>query len=486
MSYLQHSYVSVTKQRNERRIWLQGLRLTQAGFDKGERYRVDYDMDTHTIQLVKDPHGNRLVSGRKKMDGYDPIIDLCNAEITQITQGVTRVRVDLTHGQITITTHHFESKKAEREDRLKTHLQQGFITKGDLCVGIGMAAGALKQGFDEQGLKTRLEWVVDRERRYLQVACDNNLAISQDTVLFEATLEELEPSLLRPVDLVQVSLPCTGHSIAGKSKNKIKMAEQHSTDATAIFGLMRTIECCNPSIIVSENVREAQNSATYILLKGMLEQMGYKIHEIVLDNKKSGSFECRVRYWFVAVSDTITQIDLNNIPAFTRRYQQLSDLLESISDDDPMWSDNTYLKDKQERDKAAGKGFANRQLVTGKDTVIGAVGKGYAKRRSTEPFIIRGDGKERLLTPVEHARVKSAPEKLVENIPMTLAHEGLGQGIDWNQGRGIAQLLAITLKEREPGLSTLAPESEEESGESSKAKQLEKTAHNGQPQLALF
>ena len=45
----------------------------------------------------------------------------------------------------------------------------------------------------------------------------------------------------------------------------------------------------------------------------------------------------------------------------------------------------------------------------------------------------REDGKERLLTPKEHARVKSAPDALVENLGPTLAHEILGQSIDYRQ-----------------------------------------------------
>ena len=442
MKYLQHTYTRVSEQRNKRRIWLQGLRLRAAGFDKGTRYRIDYDMDSKHIYLVVDPNGNRQVSGRKKGERYDPIVDICNAEITLLTEGYTRVRADFAEGFIRIAIHHHDSREVEREDRLQKNLENNELREGALCAGIGMATAAIHEGLQDKGIRSRVEWIVDRDRRYLQVAADNNPAVTASTVLFEASLEEIEPELLAPVDLVQVSLPCTGHSISGKVKNKLKLAEEHATDATALFGLMRVIECVNPAIIISENVTQARDSASYLLIKGMLAQLGYNIHEAELDHRQAGSFERRKRYWFVAISRGLRQIDFSDIPMFACQYQVLGDLLEPVSMKDASWSDNTYLKKKACRDKQAGKGFANRQLVGADAPYVTTIGRHYNKRRSTEPMLTRSDGKERLLTPVEHCRAKGAPESLIEDVSATLAHEGLGQGIIWGQGVGIGQLLA--------------------------------------------
>ena len=51
----------------------------------------------------------------------------------------------------------------------------------------------------------------------------------------------------------------------------------------------------------------------------------------------------------------------------------------------------------------------------------------------TEPFIVRADGKERLLTPIEHAIVKSIPTRLVPEGGITIAHQILGQSVDYLQ-----------------------------------------------------
>lgn len=439
--YKQHSYAKIADYRGARRVWLEGLRLAACGFDKGAKYNTVYNVGSGTIKLILDDDGSRAVSGRKKGDGYTPIVDICNADLVKVTGDAQRVRVDFEAGAITITVHHHDAKQAARETAFLNNINGGGITEGSLCAGIGVATAAIHAGLTENGVKSSVSWVVDRERKYLQVAADNNKALSADTVLFEASLEELEPELLAPVDLVQVSLPCTGHSLAGKSKNKIATAEEHATDATALIGLINIINGINPAVIVSENVKEARNSASYLLLKGYLVQLGYNIHEIELDETQAGSLEKRARYWFIAVSAGIDSLDVEKIIKYERSAATVGDILEPVADDAASWSDNQYLKDKAISDKAAGKGFANRCLITGDSVNVNTIGRHYNKRRSTEPMLTRPDGKERLLTPVEHARVKGVPASLVAGLPATTAHEGLGQGITWNQGRGIGALI---------------------------------------------
>ena len=60
---------------------------------------------------------------------------------------------------------------------------------------------------------------------------------------------------------------------------------------------------------------------------------------------------------------------------------------------------------------------------------VGTIGRHYNKRRSTEPFIVRDGGWERLLTTKEHAAVKGIPFSLIEGQLNTVAHEGLGHSI---------------------------------------------------------
>lgn len=439
MKTKQVSYSKLTDHRGNKRIWLEGKRLAACGFTVGSQYYAEIVSAGEIRLILNHVNSDRKVSGRKRKGQTEatPIIDICSAEVTKALGTATRIRAVFTQGKITITIHHEDTDKTDRETRFTDGMKNKKVTEGTLCAGGGIATAALHDGLKAGGVECTCEWIVDREGKYLQVAIDNNPVVS-DAVIFEASLEELEPELLSPVDILQVSLPCTGHSKSGKSKNKISSAELHETDATAVLGFFPAVKKANPAVIISENVKEAQNSATYNLIKAGLVRLGYRIEEIILDEIIGGSLERRARYFLIAISEGLKISVDKFIKPFERIHNTLSEILELSAGG---WSDNQYLKDKALRDKKAGKGFAARQLLTGSESSCGTIGRHYNKRRSTEPFIVNDKGQERLLTPVEHARVKRIPESLIANVPATTAHEVLGQSILWGHMRQIALTL---------------------------------------------
>ena len=200
---------------------------------------------------------------------------------------------------------------------------------------------------------------------------------------------------------------------------------------------MTAIKAANPAVLISENVVEAQDSLMYDLLRGELTRMGYTIFEQVLDSSHTGSIEQRKRWWMVAISSGIAPESFE-LPTVASNTTPISAIIEA---DAQGWSMNEGLKAKAVRDAAAGKGFAKRQLLTGEETTCGTIGRFYAKNRSTEPHIVRGDGMERLFTPTEHAAVKSAPVHLIANQVKTTAHEILGQAVDYLQPYNLTRAL---------------------------------------------
>ena len=435
----QISYLKVSENRGNKRIWIEGKRLATCGFNVGSMYFAEID-DNEIKLVLNHVNSDRKVSGRKRKGQTDatPIIDICSAELTKALGDANRIRVVFGVGMLTITIHHEDKDKQDREQRFNDGMSNGTLKEGTLCAGGGVATMAMHDGLKAGGINAVCEWIVDREGKYLQVALDNNPVV-QDATIFEASLEELEHELLSSVDIMQFSLPCTGHSKSGKAKNKNKTAEQHDTDATALLGLFPAIKSANPAVIVSENVVEAQNSSTYDLIRAGLKRLGYRIEEFVLNELDAGTLERRTRWWFVAISEGLKLSIKDKLEPLQRIHQKLSDILDI---DSGGWSDNQYLKDKAVSDAAAGKGFAKRQLLTGGEDSCGTIGRHYNKRRSTEPFIVNEVGQERLLTPVEHARVKRIPTRLVDNVPATTAHEILGQSILYGHMFSIA--LAIT------------------------------------------
>lgn len=445
-----HSQISYTKlgqHRGAPRLWLEGMRLDRCGFEPGTKFRVDLDLVNRQVRLKVDANGDRTVSQRQRvLDGggvrRTPIVDVAGSALTDVLGEGARVRAILAAGEIVFDLHPADLAREVREKRTREHLAEGRLTEATLCTGGGVSTLALQDGLESRGIDTRVDWVVDRDGRYLDLASENNPAITPETRLYEAALEEVDTAALTPVDVLQASLPCTGHSVAGKAKRGLNQAEDHPTDALAVYGLLRILEAVNPSVVVSENVVQARDSASYALVRAYLAAQGYSISEAILDGNDAGTIEDRSRWWFCAISNGLAEgFDMEQLPPQPRMHAKLGDVLEHVAADDPRWRSYDYLVDKAARDAAAGKGF-QRQLVTPDSTSVGTIGRGYQKARSTEPFLVRDDGLQRLLSPIEHARVKGIPEQLVDGASATLAHEVLGQSILYGHAKAIGEGLA--------------------------------------------
>jgi hypothetical protein len=61
------------------RIWLEGKRLVEAGFEVGTRYDRYAHSNPSAIQLIANPKGNYKVSGK----GDKPIIDISGGAVTE-------------------------------------------------------------------------------------------------------------------------------------------------------------------------------------------------------------------------------------------------------------------------------------------------------------------------------------------------------------------------------------------------------------------
>lgn len=435
----QVSYQTIGTNKERPRLWIEGVKLGAAGFVRGARYTIAFDDGRMTLAL--DEEGTRAVSGKTRNGRDIPILDIALKELEAHFGPGSRVRVVFTDGRIDVSLHHETAAQIDREARFRRALQAKTMTEASMFTGGGISTHAIHTAIEQHGHAAKLSWVVDAELRYLQAGYAGNYAITDETTALIGRAEEIETCFFEPVDILSFSMPCSGFSKAGRAKHR--QAPEAHEGAAALFGTMNAIRAANPAVLISENVAEAQASPAYVLLKTELERLGYAIFERIMDSADTGSIENRKRYWFVALSKGLADgfsFDMVHEAARGPR-RQLKDILQQ---DVPerMWAENQYLKDKAERDAAAGKGFS-RQLLTGEETSCGTIGRHYMKRRSTEPFLTREDGKERLLTPVEHARVKSAPDALVEELAPTLAHEILGQSIDWRQAYlAMAQVMA--------------------------------------------
>lgn len=405
------------------RLWLEGVKLRSLGFERDALYNTEITEDTITLTLSD--NGKKKVSGRTKNGESLPIIDLCGKWLKDVFDFNELVTARIENGKITVKRHKEGMAKREREHRL---VNSPVLKEGVLCYGIGVSAHALSMGMRDSGVKSEVSLVMEREAKYLQVAEKNNITMQENPIVIQGNIEDCDVDDLETLDFLSLSLPCTGHSPAGKTKNKIKKAEEHGRDSTAIFGAVKTIYKTNPSVIISENVVQAQDSATYILFKSELRRLGYKIFEVILDETYSDSLERRRRYWFVALSENIAEgFSFDNLMDFVpeRKYNKIGELLEKGQHN--FFSDEMFKK-REKTNKANGRGF-KCNFVNDETEMIGVIPRNYTKRQVSNPHYQAVEGEVRLFTPTEHARIKGIPEELVEGIADTTAHEGLGQSI---------------------------------------------------------
>ena len=438
---IQTTYTAAKETKRGTRIWIEGQKLSLSGFAPDALYTVLYDGVSKRITLTLDPVvGSKRVTKSTRNGKDRPIIDLQSKMVDSVFSGGDRLRVTFNHGQIIISEHHEVTSQEQREDRFQQRTENGTLLKASMFTGGGISTDAITQAISQSGLNSRMSWVCEMEVKYIESAGQNCMSIDDNTAFLVGMAEEIEPDLYSEVDVLSFSMPCAGFSKAGKSKHK-QTSENHS--GTALFGVINAIKASNPSVIISENVTEAMDSPIYQLLTSELRRTGYKVFEQILDQRHTASIENRARYWMVAVSEGIAPESLE-LPQVIQDQPTIASILEANPRE--QWSTNDYLHAKAERDLAAGKGF-KRQLITGAETTCGTIGRYYAKKRSTEPFVVNSEGLERLFTPIEHARVKSVPEHLIKGISKTTAHEILGQSVDYRQPLKLALQLFSNLKE---------------------------------------
>ncbi len=451
MQHYEVAEVKLSHNKGAPRVWLEGKKLSKAGFTPGARYTVSVD-GKHVVLTIA-PDGTRIVSAKQRNDETLPVIDINSATALGMFEGLQRLRVVINRDSIHLLPLATQKKAAERLDRIERKLANGeALTVGSLCHGGGVLSLALHQGFEQAGVSTRLAFANDIEAELLDHAATHNPVWEERTHAVAAPMQEVvaDEWLLKQIgtcELLEAGIPCVAASLAGRAKKGLDMAEADPNAGHLVVAFLGIVQALQPCIVVVENVPPYQNTASAHLIRNTLRDWGYSMQETVLAAGEFGAIENRKRMVMVAMTAGLS-FDISSIQKPLTEHHTLAEVLEDIPTDAPCWNGMQYLRDKEERDMAAGKGF-RMQIIGPEDNSVGTIGRDYQKNRSTEPKVrhpVEGDKLLRLLTPIEHARIKGVPEKLIADLPPTRAHALLGNGICFapfvELGRAIA--VAIT------------------------------------------
>lgn len=436
--------------RGKRRIYLDGAKLAREGYQPGDRYDLALEDARVVIKLHDD--GKYMVSKRQRNGTLYPVIDITRAELAELFDGVAMVRVLIAKGKIVVTAHHQEGKVAERVERLLSKIRTGEpLRVASLFHGAGGLDAGLHSGLDRVGVASKIGVAVEIEPTYLNASLENNPELWDDTSIpIESPVQHVDLGRNPPqMDLLCGGVPCLGASRSGRTRNKLEHAEDHHAAGSMFFSFLEFIKVLNPAVVIGENVPEYQSSASMSVIRSVLNDLGYELQERVLNGNEFGVLEDRNRLCFVAISKGLEGVfDLDAVIPHRAKETCLDDILEPferIAED--RWKSFDYLADKATRDAAAGKGF-KRQLLTGAEASCGTVGRGYAKARSTEPFLVHphDSSLSRLFTPREHARIKGVPETLIRGLSDTRAHEVLGQSVCFPKFEAVGMALGRSLR----------------------------------------
>lgn len=441
--------LSIGNHRGNMRLWIDGEAPRAAGFEPDARYEVKPHGNGVVLEIVEG--GKRKVSAKENAKGVKPVIDINNTELLKPLEGCEAVRVLFGDKKIFISPLASELRRLKRLKRTKAKLEAGeALSTGGLCSGGGILSYAVHQGMEEAGVQVEQHFFNEIREDLIEHAQAANEIITDKTIIVNMGLQEAGFDMklgdfLGEVDILEVGLPCSGASVAGKSKNKNAMMEEHEHVGHLVVAALAMIAKVNPTVIVFENVVPYSSTASAELLRKQLKDFGYVTHETVLDAEDFDTLERRVRWTMVAVTKGI-DFDLTKIEKLGKTTRKLKEVLEPMEAVEDRWSEMTGLKAKQERDIAAGKGFM-MQVFTGEEDHIKTLTKGISKNRSTDPKIQHPHNPDLLRIPTarEHARCKGIPEHLIEGLSQTTAHELLGQSICFNPFKQLAKLVGQSL-----------------------------------------
>lgn len=446
----------VSESRSVPRIWLEGQRLAHAGVEIGVQYVLNVSTQLRRIELRPAPQGfvgkTYSVSKRTRNERVYPLIEVRDALIAELFAIGTKLRVAVQKGRIIISPSHIAMRIQERVTRFLDKMKSGDpLSVISLFHGGGVLDKAIHQGMQRSKLASYVKVAVELEGDYIDSSLRNNPELFRDdSIVINGDVREINilGNGVPQAELLIGGVPCTGASRAGAAKNGLTCAEEHDTAGTLFFDYLEWVKVTNPVIVILENVVEYQKTAAMTVIRSVLSNLGYDLSEAVLDGPSFGSLEKRKRLCMVATTPGVCgPLDFEQLVPVRQKEEKLADVLDFVPADSDRWKTYDYLATKEQRDIANGKGFM-RQLLTGEEDGCGTIGRGYAKARSTEPFIVAPhDPKQsRLMSEFEHARVKTIPESLIEGLSATTAHEVLGQSVIFSVFVAVGELIAKTVK----------------------------------------
>ena len=443
--------LSIGENKGAPRVWLQGRFPALAGFTPGARFRVEVIRDRECVALRLDDQGQRRVCSKTSGERQIPVIDLNSVEALGVFEGLSHVRAVADGNVIYLLPLASETRVKERISRLRAKLDANEpLAVGSLSHGGGVLSLAIHEGMKAGGVETCLAFANDVSDSLLEHAAGANPAWTDETISVAMPMQELAfdqwvMNRLGTVDCLEIGMPCEASSLAGRAKNGNVCPEAHERVGHLAAAFLSIVARVNPSVLVLECVVPYMHSASAFIIRRQLIELGYDVQEAVFSGGEWGTLEQRERFCLVGVTRGLS-FDLTSVKPGLRPVPTLGAILDDVPSDSPAYREVGYLKAKEVKDKAAGKGFSVPYL-TPEANHVPTLRKGYNKGGSCDARLLHptNPALSRLLSPREHAACKEIPACLIHGLPNTTAHELLGQSILFAPFRALGAALGRAL-----------------------------------------
>ncbi|MCL2046812.1 MAG: DNA cytosine methyltransferase [Oscillospiraceae bacterium] len=328
----------------------------------------------------------------------------------------------------------------------------------DLFAGIG----GIRLGFD-QAFEDDIETVFISE--WDEKAQITYRANFNDSFSISGDITKIDETTIPSFDICLAGFPCQAFSLAGQrlgfSDNYKGMAR-----GTLFFDVVRICSFHKPKVIFCENVKGLathDKGRTYDIIKGALEELGYKVDDKILNSRNFGVAQNRERIYIVAFRNDIDCSSFE-FPKPTDSKKRIYDIIEEQPVSAKYYLSEVYLETLRKhraRHEAKGNGFGY-EIRDNNDVAGAIVCGGMGRERNllidfrqtdlTPVTNIKGSiNKEgvRKMTPREWARLQGYPDTFVLPVADVHLYKQFGNSVSVPVINEIAKEIKLILDKHE-------------------------------------
>lgn len=245
------------------RIYLDGLQVIRAGsgFSPGKEYYVK-QMKGGGVMLTLHNDGSasvskpRTVSKKVKNNREVPVIDINSREVLAAFEGMDAVRVVVQQDRIVFLPLASEIKKRERIGRLAQKMAAGEpLLSMSLSHGGGVLTHAIHDGLTKAGVYSELAFANEIREDLMLQAIEHNDAWNEKTGALCMPMQELAGddwlmSQIPKLEIMEMGLPCSGASKAGKSKRGLTKMEDHPEVGHLVYSALVILSKAQPAALM--------------------------------------------------------------------------------------------------------------------------------------------------------------------------------------------------------------------------------------------